>query len=77
MVGCDRTLETLTKYAFPSMPEKSVAGTFIDLLSQYSFARDEPDLPLYVCNSILDIWSRCIEETYVSVQSLPKLAPRI
>ena len=48
------------------MPEQSVAGFVLTLLTRYAPAKDSTDLLLYVCNILLDLWSRCLEDHYVS-----------
>lgn len=66
----EHSLETLTRYTFPSSPEKSIAGLIIDELSisPYQPKGEDTDMSLDVCNHILDKWARCLEDQYVSCQ---------
>lgn len=63
----ERSLETLTRYAYPSSLGKSIAGLIIDKLSALPSQRmgEEVDTSLTICNHLLDMWSRCLEERYV------------
>lgn len=62
--GRERSLEMLTRLSFPSLSGKSIAGLIVDMLTRYIPTKDKNDLPLYVCNAILDLWSRSLQDRY-------------
>ena len=61
-----RTFEMLAKHAIPSLPGKTVAGVVFDMLARYVPTKNDTDLPLYVCNTLLELWSICLQDDLVS-----------
>lgn len=70
----ERTLEFLTRHFFPSDPTTSVSSLLVGKLTHYVPTKDKPDLPMYVCNILLDLWSKCLQERcYAPVSALVDL----
>jgi len=63
----ERTLEVLTNHTLPSESETSVAALIIDALTRYDPAKEQADLSLYVCNTLLDLWHKSLVDSYVSL----------
>lgn len=61
--GEDRILEALTQHAFPSQPAKKLSSIVYDALAAAT-ATDAHDLALRICNTVLDLWKRCLDERY-------------
>jgi hypothetical protein len=61
--GEDRILEALTQYAFPTQPSKKLSSVVYDALAAAT-ASDVHELALRICNIVLDLWKRCLDERY-------------
>ncbi|GAB7349086.1 hypothetical protein MBLNU459_g8040t1 [Dothideomycetes sp. NU459] len=66
--GHEHSVETLARYAFPSLPDRSIAGQVLDELSHLPTPKkgEDADISLTICNHILDLWSACLDEEYYS-----------
>ena len=63
-VGHVRTLEALVQFAFPSMPEQSISSHLLQGLSDFSQDSKHGLAALHVCSNCMDLWERCLQETY-------------
>ncbi|KAH4182512.1 hypothetical protein HBI26_214770 [Parastagonospora nodorum] len=61
--GEDRILEALTQHAFPTQPSKKLSSIVYDALAAAT-ASDVHELALRICNIVLDLWKRCLDERY-------------
>ncbi|KAF2732212.1 hypothetical protein EJ04DRAFT_514063 [Polyplosphaeria fusca] len=62
--GGDRILEALAQYTFPSQREKKLSSTIYDELSGCSTEQDAHAIALRICNALLKIWDRCLEDQF-------------
>ena len=62
--GHERTMEALTKHAFPSQPNRSAATALTDELSRPTASDEVEYLPLKLLRAALKLWSRCLAEHY-------------
>lgn len=61
--GHQRTVEALTKYAYPSKPAESLSSMMLSSLTS-PLSSDETNLPLKLARIMLRLWRRCLEEVY-------------
>lgn len=59
----DRILEALTQHAFPTQPSKKLSSIVYDALAAATVS-DVHELALSICNIVLDLWKRCLDERY-------------
>lgn len=64
--GNIRTMEALSKYAFPSSPDTSLSSLFIDNLISLKATSSKAEFPVVVSKSLLSIWRGILEEKFVS-----------
>jgi len=64
--GDDRVLEALTRYAFPSDPEKKLSSIVYDGFSTSAPSTNARELATSICRVFVDIWTRCLRENYLS-----------
>ncbi|KAH8809166.1 DNA repair protein-like protein Rad26 [Xylogone sp. PMI_703] len=60
-----RTMEALSKYAFPSSPEESLASIIFGRLPSLGMKRSVTDLPIEFCELLVSLWAQCVEEKYL------------
>lgn len=62
-----RTIEALGNYALPSKPEESFESIILGQIPTLGFKRpSSTDLPIEFCELLISIWSKCLDEKYVS-----------
>ncbi|KAK3715760.1 hypothetical protein LTR37_006985 [Vermiconidia calcicola] len=61
--GHERTVEALTKHAFPSDKERSLNSLFLDDIA-FPVRSSETSLPSKLSLIMLKLWRRCLEEKY-------------
>ena len=66
--GHARTLEIMSTHFLPSRPKESFASVLYDALSQSSTS-DLVEYRQYFCQTILDLWSSCLEQRCVRDRS--------
>ena len=64
--GDDRILEALTRYAFPSDPEKKLSSIVYDGFSTCAPSANARELATAICRVFVDIWTRCLREKYLA-----------
>jgi hypothetical protein len=64
--GMKRTFEAFATFTFPSNPNVAVSTLLLDKLSANNSKRDKQDFPGAIGLIILSIWSKCLDEHYVS-----------
>lgn len=62
--GHERSVEALTKYAFPSNPTTSLSSALLQLLARSSVQQEAESLPLTLSRVLHTLWSRCLAEHY-------------
>ncbi|OCL03227.1 hypothetical protein AOQ84DRAFT_442872 [Glonium stellatum] len=62
----ERTLEALTRHAFPSKSDKMLSSVLYDELVNCTFDEDTDGLPLKVCHILMSLWDQCLKEHYYS-----------
>lgn len=63
--GHERTLEALTRHAFPSKSDTMLSSILYDELSNCTFDGDtEDDLSLKICRIFTSLWDQCLKERY-------------
>lgn len=62
--GKDRVLEGLTRYVFPSWPEKKLSSLVYDELFACSLEQDVHGLARKICHIFLTVWDSCLDEKY-------------
>lgn len=60
-----RTMEALSKYAFPSSPDESLASIILGRLPSMGMKKSVTDLPIEFCDLLISLWTKCVEEKYV------------
>ena len=65
-----RSFEMLTNFAYPSDANTALSSLFLDRLAKLRFNHDTGDFPAALGLIVISLWSRCIEEKYVSFMSL-------
>jgi hypothetical protein len=61
----ERIFEVLTRYAFPSAPEKKLSSLILDQISTRSLEREDVDVASHFCDILLSLWNQCLQESYV------------
>lgn len=61
--GHERTVEALTKHAFPSKTERSISSLLMDGVTSLVMDKEEY-LPIKLSRVVLKLWSRCLEEKH-------------
>lgn len=61
--GEDRILEALSQHAFPSQPSKKLSSIVYDALAPAT-STDVHALALRICNIVLGLWKRILDERY-------------
>ncbi|OBT86555.1 hypothetical protein VE02_04315 [Pseudogymnoascus sp. 03VT05] len=59
-----KTIEELTKFAFPSAPDESLTSLILGKLPTLSTNPPSTDFPIELCELIISLWSRCLTEQY-------------
>ncbi|KFY38219.1 hypothetical protein V494_04476 [Pseudogymnoascus sp. VKM F-4513 (FW-928)] len=59
-----KTIEELTKFAFPSAPAESLTSLILGKLPTLSTSPPSTDFPIELCELIISLWSRCLSEKY-------------
>lgn len=59
-----KTIEELTKFAFPSAPDESLTSLILGKLPTLSTSPPSTDFPIELCELIISLWSRCLTEKY-------------
>lgn len=59
-----KTIEELTKFAFPSAPDESLTSLILGKLPTLSTNPPSTDFPIELCELIISLWSRCLAEKY-------------
>lgn len=62
----ERTLETLTKFSLPSSPGTSLSTFFQDKVTLLQSTAAKSEFSAGVCEVLLSVWSRCLQERLVS-----------
>ncbi|RKF56411.1 putative dna repair protein rad26 [Erysiphe neolycopersici] len=60
-----RSIQEFGKYALPSAPHNTLQTLILAKVSELCAKKSLVDLPLSVCETLLDIWSNCLEEDYL------------
>lgn len=63
-IQAERTIERLTKYAFPSNPHTSISSLIYDFFVPTRAEVGINGYRLGFCEAVLRIWSTCMEESY-------------
>lgn len=61
----NRTIELLTRHSFPSDPQKTVAGLFLEEFSRYSLMSESMTLPAFVCKVLAGLWATSLKDKFV------------
>ena len=72
-----RSVEALSTYTFPSKPDVALSTLLLDGLSSLGTRPKTEDFPAAVCSVVISIWSRCLTETYVSLEKATNIWPNI
>lgn len=67
--GEERILEALTQHTFPSQPSKKLSALVYDALAAVRVS-DVHELALRLCQTMLDLWKRCLDERYYAPHRL-------
>ena len=62
--GAERTIEALSRYKFPSKPDKAISTILLDKMSPMNIRPNVQNLPSAIAVEIVSIWSQCIQERY-------------
>lgn len=62
--GHERTIEALTKSHFPSTTTMSISSILLDDLADPTTAKQSESMPLRLCEIMLKLWSRCLDEKH-------------
>ena len=65
-----RTMEELSKYAFPSAPRESFQSIILGKIPVLGFNKSAKDLPIDFCELLISMWAKCVEEKYVCMASI-------
>jgi hypothetical protein len=65
-----RTMEELSKYAFPSAPNESFQSILLGKIPVLGFNKPAKDLPIDFCELLISMWAKCVEEKYVCSASI-------
>ncbi|RFU30308.1 hypothetical protein B7463_g6024, partial [Scytalidium lignicola] len=60
-----RTMEALSKYAFPSSQKESLASIIFGQLPTLGMKKSITELPIEFCELLVSLWAKCIEEKYL------------
>ena len=60
----ERTLETLTKFAFPSAPDVLLSSVTLERLARIGHGQSVESYPAEICRIAVYLWRRALEEKY-------------
>ncbi|KAL8906600.1 MAG: hypothetical protein Q9207_001924 [Kuettlingeria erythrocarpa] len=59
-VGCKRTFEALSEYAYPSQPDRALSTVFLDKMSALTSRRSVDNFPVAVAQLVIALWQQYI-----------------
>ncbi|KAF8426866.1 hypothetical protein EV426DRAFT_423425 [Tirmania nivea] len=62
--GNIRTLEALSKYTLPSVPDTTLSSLFIDKITALKVTHPKAEFPAVVCRSLLSVWQGIMHDRF-------------
>jgi hypothetical protein len=63
-----RTIQELENYALPSSPDDSLQTHLLSKIPELGLIKSQIELPVNFCELVISLWSKCMEEKYVSTK---------
>jgi hypothetical protein len=63
-----RTIQELEKYALQPSPDESLQTHLLSKIPELGLIKSQKELPVSFCELLISLWSKCMDEKYVSTK---------